>query len=146
MVKRVTWVLIAIVIAFMLSGGLAQLGIYLVAPVIVTGNSMLPTLHDGQIVMVIRTGLIPIKRGDIVVLQHSDGEYLIKRVVGIPGDTICVQQNVVYVNEPCSPTGTTTILDNNLYYVLGDNMEHSVDSRVFGPIEYKNIAGVVITP
>ena len=90
-----------------------------------------------------------IKRFDIVVIK-SDGEYLIKRVIGLPGEKIRYEDNKLYVNdkyveENFKHKQTMDIdeieIPKGEYYVLGDNRVNSTDSRIIGTIPLKEIKG-----
>lgn len=96
---------------------------------VVRGESMEPTLHDGQVVLVGKGSLLfgPIQRGDIVVF-HYDGENLIKRVAALPGDV--------------TPDGRR--LEPGTIYVLGDNAPVSDDSRQFGPVPVETVIGKLL--
>jgi signal peptidase I len=116
--------------------------------------SMLPNLHEGEYVIVDKVSyrLHPPERGDIVVFQ-LDGEPkdLIKRVIGLPGETIEGAGDQIIVNgrpleEPyVAPSSRTTFVSRKLgpdeYFVMGDNRGSSRDSRVFGPIHADKIVG-----
>jgi signal peptidase I len=127
----------------------------------IEGVSMEPTLHDGQYLLVNRLlsyGLFQPSRGDIVVFrawgERSAGEEdFIKRVIGVPGDTIEIRDQVVYVNnlpfeEPYLDTGNRTMdrvgpitLGPDEVYVMGDNRGNSTDSRTYGPLKVSEIIG-----
>ena len=101
-------------------------------------------------------------RGDIVVFATPPKEAadttikdLVKRVIGLPGDTISSAQGRVYINgkplhEPWLPPGTVTTgiatqkVPSNEYFVMGDNRADSQDSRFFGPIPRSLIVGKVV--
>ena len=120
---------------------------FIATPVIVNGPSMQETLHTNDILILRRTSKI--NRYDIVVANHN-GDKLIKRVMGIPGDKIKCVSGIIYVNnEEVSNYGYGTsfdfaqvILGDNEYFLIGDNREDSLDSRYFGPVEKSNISGV----
>ena len=122
----------------------------------VHGQSMVPNLHDHQrlIVDLVSYHLRPPDRGEIVVFdvpeQISDIP-LIKRVVGIPGDTVEVKGGAVYVNgrrldEPYLSEQTLgqmalrTVPEGHVF-VLGDNRNYANDSRAFGVVPFEDIVG-----
>ncbi|HLW00626.1 MAG TPA: signal peptidase I [Ktedonobacterales bacterium] len=123
----------------------------------VDGHSMVPTLQDQQYILVNRAAYLfhPPERGDIIVFAYplDPSQDFIKRIVGIPGDHVQVDQNGVvsingvalnepYVSEitnPYAPTDMT--LGPNQYFVLGDNRGNSSDSRDWGPVPRQNIIG-----
>lgn len=127
------------------------------ARVRVDGFSMLPTLHDGEFVLVNRLAYrfdAP-QRGDIVVFHYPPDprQDLIKRVIGLPGDTVGIQSGMVRVNdEPLdepyiaqSPlySGTWVVPEGHLF-VLGDNRNDSSDSHSWGMLPFKNIVGKAV--
>ncbi len=137
---------------------------YIVTPVIVRGNSMDETLHDGEVLLLskITYQLNDIKRFDIVVVKDRDDDYIIKRVIGLPGDEIEYKDNVLYVNgKKITKTFTKDETEDfNLddickinaddcskgipkgkYLVLGDNRDISADSRIKGLVDRKQITG-----
>ena len=111
---------------------------------------MYPTLHNKDIMILdeISYRFKEIQRFDIVVLK-ADDEYLIKRVIGLPGEKIKYENNTLYVNdvkveEHFSEEITKdfeVVVPKGKYYVLGDNRTNSTDSRVLGPIDRKQILG-----
>jgi signal peptidase I len=122
--------------------------------------SMEPTLkiHDRVLVNKLSYHLHPVHRGDIVVFKAPAEERtaqikdLVKRVIGLPGDTIEAREGHVYVDdrllsEPYLPKGTVTddlpkqVVPANSYFMMGDNRQASSDSRVFGPIKRSTIIG-----
>ncbi|MDD5888583.1 MAG: signal peptidase I [bacterium] len=124
---------------------------FVVTPIRVNGESMMNTLHDGDIMVLneISYKFSSIKRFDIVVIKHDD-EYLIKRVIGLPGEEIEYIDGKLYVDgeeieETFNHEITADVLKikvpDNEYYVLGDNRINSTDSRVIGTIPIKNIKG-----
>ncbi|MBM3949087.1 MAG: signal peptidase I [SAR202 cluster bacterium] len=125
---------------------------------IVRGDSMAPTLRNGDVVLV--TGLRRAKagpgRGDVVVVGEAPpGERRsIKRVVGMPGETVRTDEGTLYVGgvPPAEPylgglpavLGVDTeqwALGPDEYLVLGDNRARSTDSRAYGPVERPRIIG-----
>ena len=134
-----------------------------VQPYHISGPSMQPGLHTGEFVLVnqlaYRFGSAP-QRGDVIVFHPpSDpgGEPFIKRVIGIPGDTVTITPTEVKVDGvtlhepytyPLAPgeiANGTILTDVKLtkgeYFVLGDHRDNSSDSRVFGPVPAQNIIG-----
>lgn len=149
--------------------GLVILGALIIALVIKTfliqafyipSRSMEPTLKIGDRVLVNKLSydVHDIHRGDIVVFERPPNEGpdeikdLIKRVVGLPGDTISSADGRVVINgrileEPYLPAGVTTenlttqTVPPDMVFVMGDNRGDSRDSRFFGPISEKLIVG-----
>ena len=123
---------------------------FIISPIRVKGQSMMNTLHNGDIMILNIVGyrFEDIKRFDIVVIKE-DNEYLIKRVIGLPGEIIEYKDNELYVNgekikENYGKGNTedfTVKVKKNSYFVLGDNRENSMDSRVFGSFPEKEILG-----
>lgn len=118
----------------------------------VTGISMEPTFTDGQKVTLSFTKTY--LRDDVIVFT-TDGTRCIKRIVGMPGDTISLKDNSLYINdelylEDASTESNTYFvyseytLGEDEYFVLGDNTKSSIDSRIYGPIKSMDIKGVVL--
>ena len=111
---------------------------------------MYPTLQDKEFMILNKISLKQgINRFDIVVVQENN-KYIIKRVIGLPGESVMYSDNKLYINgkvieDNYSKTTTNdfdnVILGENEYFVLGDNRTVSKDSRVIGPINIKNIKG-----
>ena len=113
----------------------------------VAGVSMEPTLMEGQVVIVnkIEYYLKSPRRNDVIVYKQSNREhsyYEIKRVIGLPGETVKIKNGIIYINDEAlkEKVKTETIenaglaeegikLDDNEYFVLGDNRNDSEDSR-----------------
>lgn len=122
----------------------------------IDGVSMEPCLKNKSFVLIDRLALFIIKpeRGDVIAFskQGSD-DILIKRIIGLPGETVKISDSRVYINdvelfEPYIKTRTTgninsLILGDNEYFVLGDNRICSKDSRNFGLIKKSEISGYV---
>lgn len=128
----------------------------------VSGNSMVPTMHNGDYLITekISYKLGNPRKGDIIVLKNprDESQDFIKRIIAIPGDTIKIEGNSVFVNggvinEPYLPVQTPTnsgafLLEKNTikagpnqYFVLGDNRSHSSDSREWGAVTKQEIVG-----
>ena len=123
----------------------------------VDGSSMVPTLNDGQFVMVNRLiyKYSDPNHGDVVVFHYPrdpDQEY-IKRIIGLPGDTVMIRNGQTYLNgqqvdEPYIAASTNTTgewkVPGDHLFVLGDNRNNSQDSRNFGFVSMENIIGKAI--
>lgn len=121
----------------------------------VDGHSMDNTLFDGE--QLLLNPSAEIRSGDIVVFKYEQ-TYLIKRVVGLPGDTVAVVKGVLYVNNIkydesyLSEECITRFMDSSFmvtvgedeYFVMGDNRDNSRDSRSFGCVPRDTITGVAI--
>ncbi|WP_188454408.1 signal peptidase I [Virgibacillus oceani] len=156
--------------ALLVAFGLAFIvRIFLFAPIVVDGPSMMPTLHDRD-QMIVNKFIYKIDepdRFDIVVFHATDKKDFIKRVIGLPGEHIAVKDEVLYINgekvaEPFLkerkqhlqpyetltgdftleelPGGYETIPEDHVL-VLGDNRNNSTDSRMLGLISMDQIVG-----
>ena len=133
---------------------------YIIAPIQVNGVSMDSTLKDGDIMLLnkLQYKRHGVERGDIVVIK-SRGTHIIKRIIGLPGDSIKVEDNVLYINgkeykEEYLDKGTVTnnfsleeLFDTDqvpkgTYFVMGDNREDSLGSRILGFIDEDDIEGI----
>lgn len=126
---------------------------FLFTPIKVNGNSMDDTLHDGDTMILnkISMKLNGIKRFQIVVIKTSD-TYLIKRIIGLPGETIEYKNGKLYINDkeykdPYYKDDNTgnfekVIIPEGYYYVMGDNRSVSIDSRIIGVVNEQDILGV----
>lgn len=123
---------------------------YIVSPVKVSGTSMMDTLHSGDIMILNSSAYYfdDIKRFDIVVIDEGK-EYIIKRVIGLPGETVEYRDNKLYINDKELKDSYGNGLTNdfkakvgkNSYFVLGDNRANSMDSRIFGDFKKNKIIG-----
>lgn len=127
---------------------------FIVTPVQVDGESMYPTLLDNQLLLLKKYDH-SYERFDIVVFKYNDSK-LVKRVIGLPGETISYKDNTLYINNKkidnisldsytydfdLSELGFDTIPEG-YYFVLGDNRTNSLDSRAIGLIPEDSILGV----
>ena len=138
---------------------------FIAQPFIVSGASMSPTFETGQYLIIDQLSYQFEKpeRGDVVVFRFPEdtSKFFIKRIIGLPGETVEIQGTDVIIKDPV--TGTQFRLDEpyvkeaNLrddfltirlkqdeYFVLGDNRAASSDSRVWGPVPENLIVGRVL--
>lgn len=127
---------------------------------VVEGDSMSPTFGPNDIVCVRALYARP-ARGDVVIMTDDRGDRVIKRIIGLPRETVTIFRGFVYIdrqriNEPYLTKRTYTFkrdeiiglpphwqLGDDEYFVLGDNRIRSHDSRNFGPVPRRHIHGVV---
>lgn len=121
----IKFALIAVVIVLPIRMWVAQ-------PFIVSGESMDPTFKDGDYLIVdeISYSTREPKKGEVIIFRYpkDPSKYFIKRIIGLPGDKVEV-------------AGAQVTLKDGEYYVLGDNRDRSLDSRVWGAVPKKNIIG-----
>lgn len=144
---------------------------FLIQPFFVKGASMVPNFHDKEYILVdkwtYRLGRP--ERGDVVIFRYpgDPSEYFIKRIIALPGETVRVGDNAVAVYNAEFPDGFTLnekgylpdtnptlcgstmtwcgrriTLEAEEYFLLGDNREHSSDSRFFGPVNISYFSGL----
>ena len=125
----------------------------------VVGSSMNNTINNGDMVLLFKAKykFSDVKRFDVVSFNYEDTKYLIKRVIGLPGEHIEYKDNKLYINgnyveeERDFETDDFKLEDlgydvipDDMYFVLGDNRENSLDSREIGLIKKEDIIGKVI--
>jgi signal peptidase I len=122
---------------------------------------MVPTFDSGDYLIIdeVSYRFEPPKRGDVVVFRFplEPKKFLIKRVAGLPGETIEIKGDTIIIKNRLHPTGfaweqgefassgrraeqTVTLADDE-YFVLGDNRDQSADSRLWGPLKRELIVG-----
>ncbi|MEC1396262.1 signal peptidase I [Peribacillus simplex] len=154
-------ILIAVILAFLIRT-------YIFAPIVVDGESMMPTLQDHERIVLTKfgTNIDNIDRFDIVVFHATVDKDYIKRVIGLPGDHIEYKDDTLYINgkayeEPYLDkyknqmeagvpltesfklediSGSTTVPEGQLF-LMGDNRQNSLDSREIGTISVDEIVG-----
>jgi len=133
---------------------------FVAQPFLVSGPSMEPTFNNNDYLIVdeISYRFEKPKRGEVVIFrQPTEDKYLIKRIIGLPGETLRFSGKDIAISSPGKegeliidqsflkyeiPIEKETLtLDADHYFVLGDNRPVSYDSRYFGPLEAKNIVG-----
>ena len=138
----------------LVSLGMRQYGMGMV---IVQGISMTPNLRPGG-EYVMRAGVSDFQRRDVVVVNDGLGGQAVKRIIGLPGETVGIQRGWVEINhrkltEPYLKAGTKTYpltvitqfrLGHGQYFVMGDNRRASKDSRYYGPVGVSQLCGRVL--
>lgn len=136
---------------------------FLFRPFQVNGQSMFPNYHDGEYILtnIVSMRLTSVKRGEVVVFKAplDDEKDFIKRIIGLPGETVMVKDGAVFVDgklldesdylPPDFQTipgafiaeGQSVTLPENNYFVLGDNRNFSSDSREWGFVPKDKIIG-----
>ncbi len=149
-------VIIALVTVFIIRTFIAQ-------PFLVSGASMEPTFQNGNYLLIdeLTYRFREPRRGEVIVFHHSAGsvsEYFIKRIIGLPGETLTLGGNQITITpvsglpltlqESYLPSSTRTIAEKSVtlgageYFVMGDNRMNSYDSRAWGPVKEKEIVGI----
>lgn len=143
-------VLIAAAVIYLLFGVVFGLAI-------VHGDSMSPSLHENDLVLFLRLGQY--NREDIVLIKTDSKEDYIKRIIAVAGEEINIDEklNQVLINDnpllepyifedtyPKTGASFPLVLDENEFFVLGDNRGNSKDSRNYGPITKERVKGRVI--
>lgn len=129
---------------------------YIFSPIKVNGDSMYPTLRDKDIMILNEIGyyLNGVERFDIVVVDTGNDK-IIKRIIGMPGETVRFYENKLYINDEIVEENFNHAMTHNFelsqidveiipegyYFVVGDNRIDSLDSRTIGLISEKQIMG-----
>ncbi|MBM7578477.1 signal peptidase I [Jeotgalibacillus terrae] len=157
-IKNEWWEWSKTLLAAVIIAGMIRL--FFFSPVVVDGTSMVPTLQDGDrmIVNKFQYKVTAPDRFDIVVFHVSEREDYIKRVIGLPGESVEFEDNQLYIDgEPVDEffsdddivtedftlfnlTGYEEVPEGHLF-VMGDNREYSKDSRHIGPVPIDEIVG-----
>lgn len=152
--ELIRFAIIALLIVF-------PIRLFVAQPFIVAGASMEPAFENGQYLIVdeITYRLGEPERGDVIIFRYprDPSKFFIKRIIALPGETIQLEDSRVivrnrkhpegfvldelYVAAMDKPVSLTVSLDDNEYFVLGDNRDASSDSRVWGTLDRKLIIG-----
>lgn len=135
---------------------------FVAQPFIVDGSSMDPTFATNQYLIVdeLSYRFEPIARGDVIIFKYPNDttKYFIKRVIGLPGETVQIEGTKVLIKNKTNPQGftltenyvdpanftsdhTLVTLTGSQYFVMGDNRGASFDSRSWGSVDRKLIIG-----
>lgn len=138
--------------------------LFIASPQVVVGDSMNPNYVNGEFLLTDKLSyrFTTPQRGDVIVLQYDPTHEFIKRILGVPGDTIKISDGHLYLNDKLVnesaylnsnvqtgpgtffETGDVKTVPKGDYFVLGDNREISEDSRYFGWIPDSSIVGRVL--
>lgn len=140
---------------------LLPIRLFVAKPFIVSGSSMDPTFNGGEYLVIdeLSYRFKPPLRGDVIVFKYplDTSKYFIKRIIGLPGETVSIEGSVVtihnskgdpmtltesYVAYPSNNTMSRT-LGPDEYFAMGDNRAASSDSRSWGPVPREDITGKV---
>lgn len=133
---------------------------FLIQPFIIEGSSMEPSFKNGDYIIIDKISYLfkKPKRGEIIIFKMPSKKIFIKRTIGLPSETIQIKNGDIFVysknkdqwiklaekyilpNTKNFPE-MKIVLNDNEYFVLGDNREESADSRSFGAVSSKNIVG-----
>jgi len=122
---------------------------------------MHPTYKNGEYLMAnkVTYRIKDPERGDVVIFKYSDTQDFIKRIIGLPGDTVMLKDGQLYINNKrldesnylsdsvytnggdFLKEGESKVIPEGEYFVCGDNRPHSSDSRTFGSVEKADIKG-----
>jgi len=132
---------------------------YIAQPFIVSGESMVPTFENGEYLIIdeISYQFNNPERGDVIVFKfpNDTSRFFIKRIIGLPGETVIIRNGDVKIETTDGETieldetyirqefdgSTRQKLEDDEYFVMGDNRRQSSDSRSWGPLQEKYITG-----
>jgi signal peptidase I len=134
--------------------------VFIAEPFVVSGSSMFPTFENGNYLIVdkISYKLSDPQRDDVVVFKYPNDEtkFFIKRIIGLPGETVDINGSTVIITNAAHPQGFTldepyvknasnnvthSVLKDDEYFVMGDNRNASSDSRYWGPVKKDLLTG-----
>jgi signal peptidase I len=134
---------------------------FVAQPFIVSGASMETTFHSGEYLIVdqISYHLHEPSRGDVIIFRYprDPSKFFIKRIIGLPGDTVVIEDGIVTITNEANPDSftldepyaetmppaakMTEVLGEREYFVMGDNRDESSDSRTWGVLQEERIIG-----
>lgn len=135
---------------------------YIAQPFIVNGASMSPTFEEGEYLIIdeLSYHLREPERGEVIVFRYpkDPSKFFIKRVIGLPGENLVIKDDEVsivgedsvltldepYIKKGQFYQGISVTLDEDQYFVMGDNRDVSSDSRIWGPLSEDLIKGRVL--
>lgn len=136
--------------------------LYVAKPFLVSGASMDPTFSTGQYLIIdeLSYHFAEPERGDVIIFRYpkDPSQYFIKRVIGLPGETVSIQNNELYITDASGArmhldepyvtnqgngADISVTLPAGEYFVMGDNRPESSDSRSWGLLPRQNIVGRV---
>ncbi|MEK9209277.1 MAG: signal peptidase I [Patescibacteria group bacterium] len=156
-IKKNIWEIIKFVVVALLI--ILPIRFWVVQPFIVSGSSMVPNFSNGDYLIIDEFSyhFISPRRGEVVILKFANEPYFIKRVVGLPGETVEIKAGRVYIHNNQYPEGLLLdesylkdaptypdlkeTLASDEYFVLGDNRISSADSRIWGSAKKDSIIG-----
>ena len=136
---------------FLCAASILAFRYFVLEHVIVFGDSMSGSFESGSVLLSRKYGLSDIDRFDVIVVDT--GRYnVIKRVIGMPGETVSIINNTVYINGVALRGGygyapgadNVWILREDEYFILGDNRSSSIDSRSYGAVGSDKIRGKIV--
>jgi len=159
-VLKFIWELVKIFIVVLVV--VVPIRVWVMQPFFVSGASMEPNFENGEYLIVdeISYRFNEPERGDVVVFKYpyDRSQYFIKRIIGLPGETVLIKDGKIIISDVNNVSGfvlredlylqntytqgnESIELNEDEYFIMGDNRSASLDSRMFGPIKKSDIVG-----